>query len=223
LGIRAILFDIDDTLFPSSEFSTQARRHAIAAMIQAGLKATPAQVEKELSSIIAAHGSNFGRHFDLLSQKFSCPDRYRVIAAGIAAYHNTKSSIHPYPHALSTLLSLRERGYIIAVASEGMAVKQWDKLIRLGADHLFHHVFVTELAGTGKAPLFYTRLSRQLGLPPAALLMVGDHPQKDIAAAKASGLRTVRLRSGKHAKLPAAADFTIARLDELLKLLPKKS
>ena len=35
--LKAILFDIDDTLFPSSEFAEKARRSAVEAMVDAGL------------------------------------------------------------------------------------------------------------------------------------------------------------------------------------------
>ena len=218
-SIKAILFDIDDTLFPSSEFSLLARKNAVSAMIRAGLKTTPKKAQAELLRIIAANGSNFSGHFDLLSKHFPCKDRFRVVAAGVGAYHNTKSSISPYPGVADTLLELRSRGYILAIASEGLAVKQWDKLIRLGLDPLFHQVFVTSSKTGGKNAAFYRRAARSLHLPPSSILMVGDNPAKDIAPAKAAGMRTVRIRAGKHIPTPDTADARMARLDRLVELL----
>lgn len=216
--VRAVLFDIDDTLFASSDFSAQARRNAVRAMVRAGLKTTSASAERELAKIVAAHGSNFGRHYDLLSKRFPSPDRGRVVAAGVAAYHNTKSSISPFPGVADTLLDLRERGFVLAVASQGLAVKQWDKLIRLGLDSLFHRVFVTSSVGNGKNAAFYKRIARSLRLPPSSILMVGDHPLKDLAAARAAGLKTARLLAGKHRSEPGRADYRIRSFSQLRSL-----
>ncbi|VVB57304.1 Glyceraldehyde 3-phosphate phosphatase [uncultured archaeon] len=219
-GVRAILFDIDDTLFPSSEFSKLARRNAIRAMIQAGLRATPAQVERELAKIVKTKGSNFGGHFNLLVRRFPSPNPDRIVAAGIAAYHNTKSSISPYPDTARLLLTLRERGYVLAAASEGVALKQWDKLIRLGLDPFFHHVFVTSTGQEGKTPAFYKRIARKLRLRPSQILMLGDNPAKDIVPASHAGLHTGRLLLGKHAREHAKASFSLRSLGPLLQILP---
>lgn len=219
-SIRAILFDIDDTLFPSSEFSHLARHNAIRAMIHSGLDATPAQAERELAKIVKTRGSNFGGHFNLLVRRFSCSNPDRVVAAGVGAYHNTKSSISPYPQTARLLLLLRERGFILAVASEGVALKQWDKLIRLGLDPFFHHVFVTSTGQEGKTPAFYRHIARSLHLHPSQILMMGDNPARDIVPAAAAGMHTGRLLLGKHARERAKASFSLRSLRPLLSILP---
>jgi putative hydrolase of the HAD superfamily len=220
-SVKAVLFDIDDTLFPSSEFSSLARNNAIKAMIQAGLPASFLQAKRELAKIVKLTGSNFGKHFDLLAYKFRSPCPERIIAAGVAAYHNTKSSISPYPQAAQILLSLRERGYVLAVASEGLAIKQWDKLIRLGLDPFFHEVFVVS-AKKGKSPKFYKKIAKQLCLHPSQILMVGDNPAKDIAPAIKAGMLACRVLLGKNRGKKSKAHITIRSLSSLLKILKKK-
>ncbi len=220
-SIKAILFDIDDTLFPSSEFSRLARHNAIRAMIQAGLPTTPHYAEKVLNQIVESRGSNFGSHFDLLVRRFDCENPSRVVAAGVGAYHNTKSSISPYPETARLLLALRERGYILAAASEGVALKQWDKLIRLGLDPFFHHVFVTSTNTKGKTPTFYRQIARKLHLHPSQILMMGDNPNKDIVPAAEAGMHTGRLLLGKHARERAKATFALRSLSPLLYILSK--
>ncbi|MCL6088766.1 MAG: HAD hydrolase-like protein [Candidatus Marsarchaeota archaeon] len=220
-SIKAILFDIDDTLFPSSEFSRLARHNAIRAMVQAGLPATPARAGRELEKIVKARGSNYGNHFGLLARRFHPHNPQRVVAAGVAAYHNTKSSISPYSQTARLLLALRERGFILAVASEGVALKQWDKLIRLGLDPFFHHVFVTSTNKEGKTPAFYRQIARKLHLHPSQILMMGDNPAKDIMPAAAAGMHTGRLLLGKHARERAKASFSLRSLSPLLWILSK--
>jgi len=218
-GIKAVIFDMDDTLFPSTEFSERARRNASRAMVEAGLAATPEKVFIELAKIVAKKGSNYEHHFDDLCKKFGCPDRDRVVAAGIVAYHNTKASIQPFPETVRTLLTLRDAGYVLAVASEGQAVKQWDKLIRLGLDHMFHHVFVTNAKCAGKNKAFYAKIAKSLRIPASQMLMVGNNPSKDIAPANQAGFRTARIRVGRWTREKCGADLDIARLDGLLSAL----
>ncbi len=219
-AIKAVLFDIDDTLFPSTEFAARARKNACRAMVEAGLHAAPTQAFDTLERIVSRKGSNYGRHFDELCKKFGCKDSDRVIAAGIVAYHNTKASIQPFPEAVRTLLALRDSGYVIAIASEGQKIKQWDKLIRLGLDCLFHDVFVTNEKGAGKTPAFYRTISKKLKIPPSKILMVGNNPKKDIEPAAAAGMKTARMRFGRFAKQKARSDLDLVRLDSLLSSLP---
>ncbi|MFA5108357.1 MAG: HAD hydrolase-like protein [Candidatus Micrarchaeia archaeon] len=213
---KAILFDIDDTLFPSSEFSSKARANAISAMICAGMGATPSSAQKVLQKIISKRGSNYAHHFDELVKEFVCKDSSHAVAAGIWAYHSTKSSIRPYIGTKNGLLKLKKRGYILCVASQGRVIKQWDKLIRLGLDSYFEHVFVTSKRKDRK---FYTLISKKLKIPPSQILMVGDNPQTDILPAKCAGMQTARLMCGKHVRESGKAQIMLSSLGKLFSLL----
>lgn len=218
-GIKAVLFDIDDTLFPSSEFASLARKNAIRAMIDAGLEASEEEAHKELDKIIEKYDPNYGNHYGLLASKFKCKDKNHVIAAGIWAYHNTKASISPYPNAAKTLIRLREKGYLLAIASEGKSIKQWDKLIRLGLDSLFHRVFVTESGKGGKNSKFYFGIAKKLGIGAENIAMVGDNPKRDIMPAKAAGMKTIRVEQGKRIAEKDDADARISKIEEILEIL----
>jgi putative hydrolase of the HAD superfamily len=62
----------------------------------------------------------------------------RVIAAGAVACRVTRPIyLAPYPDTVPMLLKLRDAGYKLGVASKGRAVKQWQKLIQLGLEHIF--------------------------------------------------------------------------------------
>ncbi|MEM3030966.1 MAG: TIGR02253 family HAD-type hydrolase [Candidatus Micrarchaeia archaeon] len=223
MGVKAILFDIDDTLFPSSEFAEKARRNAIAAMVEEGLERSADEAYAALESIIRKYGSNYPRHFDALLDRLGVKEnRARLIAAGVAAYHNTKGTIAPFPDVPKTLVRLRDLGYRLYAVSEGKAVKQWDKLIRLGLDFFFHGAFISEELGCGKSVRFYRAVTRKLVLKPGELLMVGDRLDKDVVPAKKAGMRAVRVLQGKYASQAAGKtrpDFEITRVGELLGVL----
>lgn len=208
--IKAILFDIDNTLFPSSEFAELARKNAINAMVAAGLNADPDKAYSKLLQIIKKYGPNYPKHFNILLRELGVKPNPKIIAAGVVAYHQTKSSIFPFPDVPKTILQLREH-YTLCVASEGKAIKQWDKLIRLGLHNFFHHVFVTPK----KTKNFYSSIIKKLKIQPNEAVMVGDSVEKDIKPAKEAGITTILLshQKDKH------ADYTITAIKELLPIL----
>lgn len=213
-----LLFDIDDTLFPSSEFSALARKNAINAMIGMGLEIDYAQLNDRLTAIISEKGSNYPKHFDDLCASFDVKRPGRFIAAAVAAYHDTKASIAPYPKAPLTLFKLKENHHLF-VATNGSSVKQWDKLIRLGLAFYFEKVFVSEDIGRKKDAEFYNIIVGNLKCSPSECMMVGDREDSDIAPAKEAGLMTVRVLKGKHADEPSTADHTISDIGELLQIM----
>jgi putative hydrolase of the HAD superfamily len=217
--IRAILFDIDDTLFPSTEFAESARRNAIRAMISMGIHKEENELYAMLIDIIKKKGSNYQNHFDLLCRELGEKRPARYIAAAVGAYHNTKTAIQPYPEVPKTLLSLRESGYKLYIASNGEAIKQWDKLIRLQLAIYFEDVFVSEELGEEKSQSFFRKALKRIGCKPEEALMVGDREDADIVPAKAIGIKTARMLSGKFKSNPSVADFQINRISEIPTIL----
>lgn len=216
--MRYFLFDIDDTLFPSTEFSSLARKNALNAMIGMGLRADYKTLGPRLDSIIRKKGSNYGHHFDDLCRGLGVERPARYVAAAVAAYHDTKTAILPFPTVPMTLLGLRQKGFRLYVATSGDPIKQWDKLIRLRIALYFDDAFVSGELGAEKGREFYKKVLSRLGAKPADCVMVGDREDLDIAPAKALGIPTVRLLSGKYASGPSGADFVIKDMAELLSI-----
>ena len=51
--LRAILFDVDDTLYSTTQFAAQARQRACEAMVKQGLRLPVSEVRRELDEVIA--------------------------------------------------------------------------------------------------------------------------------------------------------------------------
>ncbi len=218
---KNILFDIDDTLFPSSDFSALARRNAINAMIGMGLEHDYTEINDRLNEIIEAKGSNYQKHFDELCDALEIKEPARYVAAAVAAYHDTKTSIAPFPQMSLTLLKLKENGHSLFVATNGSSVKQWDKLIRLGLELYFDQVFVSQDLGMEKSKGFYLRILEILKASPQECVMVGDREELDIVPAKEAGLTTVRVLKGKQSHMPSTADFTIEEPSRILQIMQR--
>lgn len=216
-----IFFDMDNTLFPTAEFAELARRNAIRAMIEMGLDRKEEALYRELKKLIREKGSNYPNHFDSLLKKLGIKRPARYIAAAVAAYHNTKSSIQPYPEVPKTLMELKERGYTLYVATNGNAVKQWDKLIRMGIHLFFDDVFVSEELGEEKNTSFFRKVVRLAKANPKDCIMVGDRPRMDILPAKKLGIYTIRIMRGPYSKEKGRADAEIKDFSELLPVIQK--
>lgn len=220
--IKNVIFDVDDTLFPTNEFAELARKKAIRAMIRMGLvNVKEKTLYDKLLKIIKKKGSNYTKHFDDLCSSLRVKNKSKYIAAAIAAYHDTKMSIQPYSVIPSMLLKLHDEGYKLYAATNGRSVKQWDKLIRLGIALYFDGVFVSEDLREEKSPAFYYKVLKHLKTKPSECIMIGDREEYDIVPAKRVGIKTIRVRKGKYSKGSSVADFEVRELGGILRILQK--
>jgi putative hydrolase of the HAD superfamily len=216
--LRAVLFDIDDTLFPTTAFAAGARRRAMEAIAGfPGMRLTADRLLAELREVIAEFGPNFDSHYDRLLRRFPEEDlgghsRGLLVAAGVAAYHDAKQGgMEPFPGVREVLEAVRARTALrLGVVTEGLEIKQFEKLLRLDLYRYFQPgaVIVSDAIGISKPnPKLWLRACAALGVEPAEALYVGDNPEKDIAPARGLGMRTVRFRAagGKHAALESGA------------------
>ncbi|MBN2518095.1 MAG: TIGR02253 family HAD-type hydrolase [Candidatus Altiarchaeota archaeon] len=223
--IKAVLFDIDNTLYDNTKQVELARRNAIEAMIEAGLKLPAEEALEILVNIVKKHGPNYERHFDTLVEKSRSKARARIVAAGIVAYHNTKvAHLKPFPDTIETLLKLKGRGYRLGIITEGMAIKQWEKIIRLGLQHFFDVVLISrETEGQKSSGKIFKKAAKDMGLKPEECIYVGDKLGRDVLGAKKSGMVSVRILKGKYRdERPRNRDETpeyeIKDLGELLRI-----
>ncbi len=224
--IKAIFFDIDDTLYDSSLQSDFARRNAFRAMVEAGLDIDEKAGIEVLQNTVKEFGSNYEYHFNEVLKKFGYDSNPRIIAAGIVAYHTTKIAyLVPFPDTIPTLLRLRDSGYKLGVITDGRAVKQWEKLIRLGLQHFFDAVVISEDIKSQKP---YTAIFKQalkkVGCSAGEALMVGDRIDKDISGAKKAGMTTVQILGGKYTnQCPENSyeepDYVIKKLSDIFYVL----
>ncbi len=208
--LKAIFFDIDGTLFSTSEFALQARKASAEAMVNAGVDMQPDELLQELTEVIREFTTNFDRHFDKLLMRI--PKRvYKgynpcmIVAAGVVAYHETKSKLlEPYEDATEVLKRLAKTDLVRGIITEGLEIKQAEKLVRLNLQTYFtpNAIFISHQLGISKPnPKLYLRACSDLNLKPSECMYVGDNPITDIDPANGIGMITVRLlRDGKFRK-----------------------
>lgn len=229
--LRAVFWDIDDTMFTTTAFARLARERAIAAMIERGLEHPAGAVFEELAAVVEEFGSNDDRHYDRLLKRLppratAGVNRDLLVVAGVIAYHETKWQELRLPEGAERLLiDLREAGVLLGVISAGLTRKQMEKILRLGMDRFIDPglIFITDQVGVAKSnPELYRMAVRATGLEPAQCMHVGDHPEKDIRSAKAAGMRVAWHRGqGKYSKMvpDPEPDHTIDAVEELRPIL----
>lgn len=229
--LRAIFFDIDDTLFSTSEFAANARRNAIESMRKHGFKMATDDALRELKEIIAEFSSNYEYHFDKLLRRV--PEHYRggvshevLVASAVVGYHETKHrDLVPYEDAVDVLKMLREQTDLkLGVISSGLALKQAEKLVRLGIANLFepNGIFISDVIGISKPnPKLFLRACAALGVRASETMYIGDRPRMDVDPCNRIGMITVQNKRTQREYLPGETtpDFEIHNFFDLLDIL----
>lgn len=221
--IRAVVFDLDDTLYPERSF------------VQSGFRA--------VSHYLHENGIIPGDVYPLLWQKFCSGVRGTIfnevlrelhgkvdeglIGTLVSLYRTHLPDIGLYPDALPTLQWCAVR-YKTGLLSDGPAHMQQNKIIALKIRSFFSAVVLTDTLGREfwkPHSAGYEKLSATFGVAPQACLYVADNPEKDFLGAKRVGWRTVHVHrpDGIYADVPETdanrADICIDSLEELQRIL----
>ena len=229
--LKAVFFDIDDTLYSTTEFACRARTAAVRRMIQLGLNLDLDTCMRELEEVIAEFSSNYSHHFDKLLARLGPTatgdaNPAILVAGAVAAYHATKDTdLVPFPGVLDTFRQLASSPLLVGIITEGLAVKQAEKLLRLG---LYPYVapgavFISDQIGISKPnPKLYRRTLNVLDLEPSQAMYVGNRVTHDVDPPASLGMATVLfLHAGKYAGVSGKfqPDYTIQRFEELATIL----
>lgn len=234
MALRAIFFDIDDTLFSTSTFAERARENSVDAMIDMGVRCDRDVMLRELEEVVQEFSSNYEHHYDKLVSRLPLEATIglnvpMVVAAGVVAYHETKfRELSAYDDVTEVLRILSRTGLILGVISSGRTLKQTEKLIRLRVFPYIdpNAIFITDQVGIGKPnPKLFRRATERVGVLPAEAMYVGDHPTHDVDAANAAGLITVwNRREGKHLDVQGRTEprYVVFNFWDLLDLIEQE-
>jgi putative hydrolase of the HAD superfamily len=121
-----------------------------------------------------------------------------------------------FPNLMNMLAELRNSGVKIALISNGYGQFQYDNFKALGISHLFDEVLISEWEGLRKPdPAIFTRALSKLGVKATEALFLGDHPENDIRASRAVGMRAAWKRNDTVSSGNVDADVVIDDLGEL--------
>ena len=222
--IRAIVFDLDNTLVDFMKMKSDAVDAAIDGMIDAGLELPREAVRSRIDAIYQEQGLEYQRVFDALLESELGRIDPKILASGIVAYRRGRgSALVLYPHVQMTLLELAKRGIKLAVVSDAPQAQVWLRLCSLSLQHVFDAVVTFDDTGERKpSPAPFRETLRRLEVEPRHALMVGDWAERDVVGAKSLGMTTVFARYGDtFGTTESGADFDIDDVIELVAIVDR--
>ncbi|NOT33608.1 MAG: HAD-IA family hydrolase [Candidatus Eisenbacteria bacterium] len=222
--IRAIVFDLDNTLTDFMKMKADAINAAIDGMIDAGLRLPREAVRTRIDAIYQEQGLEYQRVFDqLLTSELGHIDP-KILASGIVAYRRAReSALVLYPHVHMTLLELTKRGIRLGVVSDAPQAQVWLRLCSLSLQHVFDAVVTFDDTGERKpSPAPFREVLRRLGAEAHSSLMIGDWAERDVVGAASLGMTTVFARYGDtFGTRESGADFDINDVFELVAIVDR--
>jgi len=215
--IKAILFDLDDTLYPEKQF------------VMSGFGVVSQYLSKkhnfEFAKIFNVLKEDFEkglrrRNFDVLLQKLGLNNENVEHLVRMYRMHFPKISL--YPDAKSALETLKGK-FKLGLITDGHILTQKNKILSLGIENYFDVIMINDVSEkTSKLDVQpFLKVLFQLRIEPKNALYVGDNPLKDFISAKKIGIHTIRIKreTGEHSKIivnkSLDADWTISDLMQL--------
>lgn len=230
----AVLFDLDDTLYP--EISYVKSGFGAVARFLATDRATQAKLLAHMLELFACNPSGV---FERLLERVRGVDlevdvSSEIIPKLVDVYRSHSPTIRLYDDVLPTLRVLRQYGIRLGIITDGRADGQQAKVEALGVAELVDVVVITDSLGPKRrywkphSRPFEVALS-ELDVRPANAVYIGDNPTKDFHGPAQLGMRTVHVRRPDALKLFARekkreeswlhGDYDVDDLRALLRLL----
>jgi len=223
--IKAVLFDLDNTLINFRAMKNNAAEAAIRAMIDSGLKLEHKEATKLLFEMYEEYGIENQLIFNKFIKKVTGKVDYKMLANAIVAYRKAKQNlVVPYPRVRSTLVRLKERGLKLGIVSDAPRLSAWIRLAEMNLADFFDVVITLGDSKKFKPfPTSFRKALRGLNLAPQEVLFVGDNPERDVKGAKALGMHTCLAKYGQvfFSDKAEKADYEIRNIKAIVGIVRK--
>ena len=220
--IKAVIFDLDNTLLDFKKMKEYGVHAAIRAMIEAGLKCNEGEAYKFIFEIYNQKGWEYQLIFDDFLKHQTGKISNKLLAAAIVAYRRAKeASLLVYPNVRRTLIHLIKNGVKIAVVSDAPSREAWMRIYYLNLHHVFDIVLTFDDTKEHKpSPIPFKMALKQLDINSDEAIMVGDWPERDIVGASQIGIKTIFARYGDTSDVKdSGADWEVDDIYEVVHIV----
>jgi putative hydrolase of the HAD superfamily len=224
--IKAIVFDLDNTLVDFMRMKFRAVEAAVKAMIDAGLDFPYETIRQKIDGIYKEKGIEYQQVFDILLHQLTGRIDHKILSSGIVAYRTAREAeLNTYPKVVPTLISLIKSGIKLGVVSDAPAREAWLRLSYIGLHHIFDAVVTFDDTHERKpSPIPFNKILELLNVKPQEALMVGDWAERDVVGAKNIGMKTAFARYGDTFETKEHnADYEINDISELTAIVVKEN
>jgi putative hydrolase of the HAD superfamily len=207
--IRALLLDLDDTLFDRNAAFCAWADHQT--WTQRGRRIDP----EELRILVELDARGHRSRHDFASDAHA---EIGLVVDPVTFPVQLSEHVMIEPGVEATIGRIAQVMRVGVVTNGGPA--QRTKLARIGLDDLVHAVFISGELGTAKPdPEIFHRALRWTEQRAEDVLFVGDHPEIDLAPAAALGMATAWRRRGTWPETMQPPTHTIESITRLVELV----
>ena len=224
--IKAVIFDLDNTLLDFMKMKSWAIDSAIQGMIEAGLNVDPGEAREEIFKIYDNKGYEYQAVFDDFISSHVGKIDYKILASGIVAYKKAKeASLILYPFVSQTLITLSKMGLKLGVVSDAPSREAWVRLCSVNLHHIFDSVVTFHDTGMHKpSPEPFKEIVQRLQVLPEECIMVGDWPERDVVGASKVGMKTAFAKYGDtFGTVHSGADYDLENVNELINIIKEEN
>lgn len=218
-GVRGVVFDLDDTLYPESDYVLSGF-DAVGAWL-AQRMACPSDPALRLRELFA---DGVRRDtFDRLLGEWNCSEAATLIPDMVSCYRRHMPNLTLLPDAQRAMKRWRKHARL-GLITDGPLESQTRKVRSLRLEDWLDPIVCTDTWGSEfwkPHPRAFETIERQWGLFSHELVYIADNPSKDFVAPNARGWQTIQLcRPGcEYGQVPAAAGgeaaHRVGSLDEV--------
>lgn len=224
--IKAVIFDLDNTLVDFMKMKRLSIEAALTAMIDAGLQLSLTEASAEIDKIYKEQGIEYQQVFDLFLTQQLGMINHKILSSGIVAYRKAReANLIPYPHVYSSLNQLVKMGIKLGILSDAPSKEAWLRLAYLNFHHIFDEVVTFDDTGERKpSPVPFMAILKKLGVKPEEAVMVGDWAERDIVGASNVGIKTAFAKYGDTFNTPFHyADYELNDFSEIIEIINKEN
>ena len=220
--IKAIIFDLDNTLLDFMKMKSISINAAVDGMIKSGMSIDK---DKSLTEIFNIYDNKGYEHQEVFNEfiinKLGSIN-YKYLAAAIVEYKKAKEiSLGLYPEVIPTLKKIEHMNLKLGIASDAPSREAWIRLYSLNIHNIFQDVVTFNDTGYHKpAKQPFIRISKMLDVSLKECMMVGDWPDRDIKGANQVGMKTAFAKYGSTENISdSGANHDLDSLSELVDII----
>tara|TARA_Y100000768_G_scaffold380410_1_gene357491 strand:- start:3730 stop:4419 length:690 start_codon:yes stop_codon:yes gene_type:complete len=222
--IKAVIFDLDNTLVDFIHMKNQAIDSAINGMIDSGLKINKKTAKNQIFDIYEKKGYEYQEVLNQFIISVNGSIDYKILAAGIVCYRTAKErSLRTYPKVESTLNDIAGLGLKLGLITDAPSREAWTRLYSVKIHNSFDKVITSDDTNTFKPnPEAFNLMLKYFNISPKEAVMVGDWPERDLDGAKSVGIKTAFAKYGAsniNEKQSYNSDVILNSIDEILRYI----
>ena len=202
MSIKAVLFDLDNTLIDFIKMKKEACRSAVKAMRNVGLKIDEKTGLEKLIDTYYRVGLESDYAITTFLRELTGKVDESILQAGIDGYLKTKPKfLKPYPYVLETLEMLKGQDLKLGIITDAQREKALQRLNAMNITRFFDIIVTYTEIKVKKPDLLPFKLAiKKLDLKPEEILFVGDSPRMDIEPAKKLRMKTLLIKTHEDLK-----------------------